>query len=193
MRREGWQVSDKRVCRLYSKEGLANWFQLSNRRRVSMRATRVVEAQSVNHVWACDTMTDQDERGREIIWLAAVDEYSRVCRLLTVDRAESCQPNTTAFANALKEFGPPQFLRIDNNRLWKSNQLRRLLANSHVRIKLTTRGCPWENGFVESFFGKLRNEFTNRVEFTSIEDAREQGRLWWDYYNNDAPMLRLAG
>ena len=191
MRSEGWSVSDKRLYRIYRSDG-CHVEQPIRKRKAAKKPVKKVAASRENEVWACDTTTDHDERGRPLVWLAAIDEFSRHCRVLSVHRNVQGSTLVNEFDMAFRSHALPSRLRCDNNRLWHSSIWRKWLAKSSTSIRFIERGCPWQNGHIESFFGRLRNELLQSTEFTTLNDARTQAAIWLSYYNSERPHGSLG-
>lgn len=143
-------------------------------------------------VWACDITADEDENGRRLEWFAAVDEFTRECVLLDVSRVWHSPQIVASLDAVVKRFRAPATLRTDNNTLWRSATVREWLTGKGIGPRMIRRGSPWENGHIESFFGRLRNELLVRVEFTSVRDAQFQASRWREEYNLVRPHGALG-
>ena len=192
MRNEGWEVSDKKLYRLYRQEGLR--FTKEARKRTSLRreAGTTLVASRPNQIWACDTTNDEDERGRRLVWLAAIDEFTRQCRVLNVHREMSGKVLVEEFSQAFECFGAPSNIRCDNAAVWRASRWRIWLTQSGCQARFIDRGKPWQNGHVESFFGRLKQEVLQSTEFTQLVDARTHAASWLDFYNTERPHSSLG-
>jgi len=190
MQTEGWEASTKKIYRLYSQEGFAKH---RSRRKASawIRSSRSLVATHPNHVWAADLTTDQDTRGKPLLWFAVMDEYTRQCKILEVYRAIGSKQLIKSFNNCLDTQSKPANLRTDNGGVWSLPKWETWTKDQRVLLRKIPMGCPWENGNIESLIGKLREDLIDRTEFTGIKDANFQAQLWMDRYNDVRPHHSL--
>ena len=178
LRREGWNVNPKRVQRVRRQEG----FQVSKRQRklrrvgtstaVRQRATRP------NEVWSWDFVEDQTERGSKLRMLTLIDEYTRQCLAVHVAWSIRAVDVLTVVETAMERYGAPQHLRSDNGPEFIAYAIQDWLKQKQVKAIYIKPGSPWENGHIESFHDKLRDELLNRVVFGSLLEARVVIEQW---------------
>jgi putative transposase len=191
LRREGWPVNAKRIYRLYSKEGLKVRTKLrkkmARRQRVPARAgTRP------NQCWSMDFMSDRLADGRPFRILTMVDQYTRECVALEADRSMSGSKVVEALNRACQAYaGSPESITCDNGSEFAGRVLETWAMERGVRLIFIRPGRPMENGFVESFNGRLRDECLNVEWFRSLEEARQKLAAWRHHYNHQRPHNAL--
>ena len=194
LRQEGWQVNHKRVQRIWRKEAL----QVPRRRKwkksqgSSENSCSVKKAEYMNHVWTYDFVSDQTEEGRRLKFLTVLDEYTR--ESLTIDVARSIKSKDVI--DVLKYLfavrGAPGYLRSDNGSEFIADAIKKWLATECVGTLYIEPGQPWENGYIESFNGRFRDEILNRELFGSVLEAKVIVREWRLEYNNHRPHSSLG-
>lgn len=150
------------------------------------------KAEHPNHVWAIDFQEDALIGGRKVRLLNILDEFTREWLAVVVGARASAQTVMDALTKLFQERGAPQFLRSDNGGEFVADRLADLLARSEVTAFFIKPGSPWQNGFIESFHSRLRDELLNREAFLSVKEAQirlEAHRLW---YNQERPHSALA-
>ena len=164
LRQEGWRVNHKRVERLWRQEGLRVPGKHPQRGRLWLAAGSLVRrrAERPSHVWSYDFVFDRTADGRPVRILAIVDEYTRECLSLDVARRLRSDDVLARLAQLFVERGPPTFLRSDNGPEFTATAVRDWLHRVGVTTLFIEPGSPWENGYLESFNGKLRDECLNR-------------------------------
>jgi putative transposase len=194
LREEGWRVNVKRVHRLWKAEGLQIRRKARKRRRMGTSANACDRRRPryKDHVWSYDFVTDRTERGAQVKLLTVVDEFTREC--LTIQTARSFRGGDVVAA--LDELfairGRPRYIRSDNGPEFACKAVRKWLKASGVGTLFIEPGSPWENGYVESFNGKLRDEclngelFINRMEMQYVVDR------WRLDYNHHRPHSMLG-
>jgi putative transposase len=184
---EGWQVNHKRIHRLWKQEHLQVPRKQHRRRRlpgssenscIRHRATRM------DHVWSYDFLMDRTEDGRQLKLLAVIDEYTRECLALEVLRSFTAQEVVEVLQYLFAVRGRPEHLRSDNGPEFVAQAVHRWLDQAAVKTLFIAKGSPWENGYVESFNGKLRDELLNRELFLSLDEARWVIDRWRLDYNH---------
>lgn len=138
----------------------------------------------MNHVWSYDFLVDRTEDGRQLKLLAVIDEYTRECLAIEVDRSFTAQDVIGILQYLFAVRGTPEFLRSDNGPEFVAQAVRCWLDKAGVATLFIAKGSPWENGYVESFNGKLRDELLNRELFLSLEEARWVIDRWRLDYNH---------
>lgn len=192
LRREGIADNHKRVYRLYRAEGL----QVRQRRRRKQRLARGVEAVAVpqrpNERWSLDFVHDRLASGRSLRLLTVHDDYTRECLWIEVDTSLS-GPRVTRVLDYLTELrGRPSSLLTDNGPEFAGLALERWAHDRQVHHRFITPGKPSQNGYIESFNGKLRDECLNETEFLSVSHARDLLEAFREDYNHQRPHSSLA-
>jgi putative transposase len=191
LRREGWKISAKRVYRLYDEENLK---VRSTERKKIARRQRVPQAQASgpNHCWSADFVSDKLADGRTIRILTVVDQFTRECVALEMDRSMNGPKVVSALNRAIVERGgSPQSITLDNGSEFAGRAMEAWAIQTGVQLCFTRPGRPVENGFIESFNGRLRDECLNVEWFTSLEEAREKLAEWREHYNHQRPHSAL--
>ena len=129
-------------------------------------------AQRMNHVWSYDFVAERTEDGRQLRLLVVIDEYTRECLAIEVGRSFTARDVINVLQYLFAVRGTPEHLRSDNGPEFVAHSVRRWLDQAGVRTLFIAKGSPWENGYVESFNGKLRDELLNRELFLSLAEAR---------------------
>lgn len=145
-----------------------------------------------NHVWSFDFVQAQTHDGRSLRALTLIDEHSRACLALKVARRINSLGVIEALAEAMCPHGIPENIRCDNGPEMVSKALRRWVANIGSQIQYIAPGSPWENGYCESFNGKLRDECLKQEIFYSLKEAQTVMGLWQNTYNHVRPHTSLG-
>lgn len=193
LRQEGWGVNHKRVQRLWRKEGL----QVPYRRRIkkspgsSQNACFVKKAEFMNHVWTYDFIEDRTEDGRKLKFLTVLDEYTRESPAIEVGRSITSKGVIAVLEYLFMVRGVPRFIRSDNGPEFIAEAIKGWLKDKTVGTLYIEPGCPWENGYAESFHGRFRNELLNRELFYSVREAKVLAENWRLEYNHHRPHSGL--
>ena len=193
LRREGWNVNRKRIYRLWRQEGLQVPRKSGKRRRCgnSQNGCTRRRAEHPNHVWTYDFLYDQTADGRRLKLLAVVDEFTRECLALEVQRRMEAQDVLTVLEYLFAVRGAPKYLRSDNGPEFVAGRIRAWLAQHGTGTLFIAPGSPWENAYIESFNSRLRDELLNTEVFGNLREARV---LMEDYrlrYNHHRPHSSL--
>lgn len=193
LRCDGWRVSDTRVYRLWRREGLKVPQKKRKKRRLgtSENGCHRRRAEFKNHVWCWDFAFDYTTNGVTLKWLSIIDEYTRECVALNVDRSVTSEDVINTLARLFSERGVPQCIRSDNGPEFIANSIRHWLTKLKVETLYIQPGSPWENGYAESFHSRLRDEFLAMEEFESLQAARTLTAAWRDDYNHHRPHSSL--
>jgi transposase InsO family protein len=190
LRNEGWKVNRKRVRRLCRLEGLKVFKQ--QRRRISRDKTLLLAATRKNHVWSYDFVFDQTANGRTIKILTVIDLFTRECYAIELDRRITAGAVIKVLDQLFAMHGVPEFLRSDNGPEFVAKQIQQWLKGSGVNTQYIERGAPWQNGHIESFHDKLRDECLNSELFFSLAEARVVVEDWRMEYNTIRPHSSLG-
>ena len=193
LRREGWRASDTRVYRLWRREGLKVPQKKRKKRRLgsSDNSCHRIRAERPNDVWCWDFVFDYTNSGTSLKWLSIVDEYTRECLTLKVDRSITSEDVIDTLAELFAMRGVPRCIRSDNGPEFIAKSLQRWLNRVAVETLFIEPGSPWENGYAESFHSRFRDEFLAIEEFESLSAARRLTTLWQHDYNNHRPHSSL--
>lgn len=194
LRGGGPAVNLKRVHRLWREAGLQVRRKATKRRRAGSgeNSTVRLKAEHPNHVWSYDFVFDTTEDGRAIKLLPIVDDYTRECLALACARSIASTGVTDVLERLIGERGAPQFVRSDNGPEFIAEHVADYLNESNSQARHIDRGAPWQNGYVESFNGKLRDELLGREIFTSLHEAQVLTESWRRHYNERRPHSALG-
>jgi putative transposase len=194
LRAGGWRVNRKRVYRAWRRLGLRVLKTPRKKRRVgsSDNACSRRRAAGRDHVWAWDFIHDRTADGKPLKWLSVVDEYTRECLALEVGRGLTGRRVVEVLGRLFAERGVPAHIRSDNGPEFIARTVRGWLAGRAVEVLYIAPGSPWENGYAESFHGRVRDEFLGTEEFGSLREAAVLGAEWRRAYNHDRPHSSLG-
>lgn len=194
LRQENFQSSDTRVYRLWRREGLKVPQKRRKRRRLGKSENGCVarRAEHKDHVWCWDFVFDYTTRGSVLKCLSIIDEYTRECLALKVDRSITSEDVIDTLAELFAMRGVPKCIRSDNGPEFIANAIQRWLAQLDIEALYIEPGSPWENGYAESFHSRLRDEFLAIEEFESLSAARKLTAAWREDYNQHRPHSSLG-
>lgn len=192
MRREGYCVNAKRVARLRRREGLQVQKRQRRMKRVGLSTAQRHRGQAVNEVWSWDFVQDQTAQGSRFRILTLIDEYSRQCLALHAAWSIRSIDVITVVEKTMQRYGCPQHLRSDNGPEFIAYQLQDWLKTKAIKTLYIKPGAPWENGYIESFHDKLRDECLNRELFGNLLEAQIILKAWRKDYNEFRPHSALA-
>jgi len=187
-------VNHKRIERIWRKEGLKVPQKQPKKRRLWLADGSCIRLrpQYKDHVWSYDFVMARTADGRSLRILAILDEYTRECLALLVDRRITSEGVIDQLFNLFVFRGIPEHIRSDNGSEFTSREIRNWLTHLGVRTLFIEPGSPWENGYIESFNGKMRDELLNREIFTTLTEARVLIKEWRREYNQIRPHSALA-
>jgi len=184
----GWCVNFKRVHRLWKQEYMQVPRRQRKRRRLPGRSADGCvryQATHANHVWSYDFLADRTEDGRQLKLLVVIDEFTRECLALEVGRSFTARGVMLTLQYLFAVRGTPEQIRSDNGPEFIAKEIQRWLKDAEVGTLYIQKASPWENGYVESFNSRLRDELLNRELFLSLPEARYVLDEWRVQYNND--------
>jgi putative transposase len=190
LRREGHNINRKRVYRLYRAEGLAVRRRKRRRLRVS-RAMPPVSLTRPNERWSMDFVHDYLTDGRRLRTLNVIDAYTRECLAIEVDTSLPSARVVRVLDRLVWQYGLPEALRVDNGPEFISTTLDRWAFKHGVKIDFIQPGKPSQNGHVESFNGRFRDECLAQAHFPTLDRARAEIELWRVEYNCERPHSSL--
>ncbi len=194
LRHAGWRVNDKRVERIWRREGLKVPSKQPKRRRLWLNDGSCVRLrpERPNHVWSYDFVQDRTHDERAYRMLNILDEFTKEALMIRVDR----KLNSTDVLDALTDLfilrGPPEFVRSDNGPEFVAKAVRDWIAAVGAQTAFIEPGSPWENGYCESFNGRFRDELLDGEIFYSLQDARIVIEQWRRHYNAVRPHSSLG-
>jgi putative transposase len=193
LRIEGWRVNHKRVERLWRREGLKVPKKQPKRGRLWLNDGSCVRLRPLwkDHVWAYDFVHDRTHDGRPLRMLTLVDEYTRECLAIDVARRMTSEDVLERLTDLFIHRGVPDHIRSDNGAEFTSKAVREWLAKVGVKTLFIEPGSPWENGYIESFNGKLRDELLAREIFYTLLEAKVLVERWRQHYNWIRPHSAL--
>lgn len=193
LRREGWKINRKRVWRLWKMQGLKVPQNTRKKRRLGTSENGIArrKAEHKDHVWAWDFIFDRTEDGRSIKWLSVVDEFTRECLAVEVERSMTAGDVVDVLVELASLRGMPKHVRSDNGPEFIASAIRSWLEKAKVRTLYIEPGSPWENGYAESFHSRLRDELLNVEVFGSVAEAKALAMTWRLEYNHRRPHSSL--
>ncbi|WP_373461816.1 IS3 family transposase [Sphingomonas sp. SORGH_AS_0879] len=191
LRRDGITINRKKTQRLYREEGLTVRRRKGRRRATGSRAPASVLALP-NQRWSLDFVHDQLVTGRRFRVLNIVDDVTRECLRAVVDTSISGRRVVRELADLIAERGRPKMIVSDNGTELTSNAVLAWSGDARIEWHYIAPGKPTQNGFVESFNGRMRDELLNETLFFTIGQARSILARWVDDYNNERPHSSLG-
>jgi putative transposase len=193
LRQEGWQVNHKRVERIWKREGLKVPKKQPKRGRLWLNDGSCIRLRPEykDHVWSYDFMAARTADGRAFRILNIIDEYTRQCLATLVKRRITSGDVVDQLFNLFIFTAIPEHIRSDNGPEFTAKAIRRWLNRLGVKTLFIEPGSPWENGYIESFNGKLRDELLNRETFYTLIEAKVLIELWRKEYNQTRPHSSL--
>ena len=194
LRNAGWQVGKDRVQCIWRREGLKVPAKQRPRGRLWLEDGSCVRLrpERANHVWSYDFVSAMTHDGRTLRVLTLIDEYTRECIALRVARRLNSVEVIDTLADVMLGRGIPEYIRSDNGPEFIAHELQKWLAKVGTRTLYIERGSPWENGYCESFNGKLRDECLNGEIFYSLKEAQVLIEQWRVEYNTQRPHSALG-
>jgi putative transposase len=194
LRTSGWQVGCDRVQRIWRREGLKVPRKHRPRGRLWLNDGSCIRLRPThrNHVWSYDFVEAQTHDGRRIRLLTLIDEFTRECLAIRVARRINSLGVIETLADVMLTKGIPEHIRSDNGAEMTSRIVRNWLVGLGSKPLYIEPGSPWENGYCESFNGKLRDECLNQEIFYSLKEARVVIEQWRKQYNTVRPHSSLG-
>ena len=188
--RSGEIVNHKRIYRLWRLLGLC-LPRKRPRKKTKRRDLIPMLAECPNHVWSYDFMFDTLQNGRRLKILTLEDEFTREGLAIKVDKSIKAKDIICTLADLFSERGAPMYLRSDNGPEFIEKTLKRWLAKNGTDTIHIALGKPWQNGFIESFNPKVRDEFLNMEVFYTLAEAQVKAEIWRLEYNVIRPHSSL--
>ncbi len=190
---DGWQVGHCRVERIWRRLGLKVPRRQPKRGRLWLQNGSCVRLrpEHANHVWSYDFVMDRTHEGKAYRMLTVIDEYSRECLAIRTARRLSSDDVLDTLAELMMVRGVPRYIRSDNGPELTARSVREWIQRVGAQTLFIEPGSPWENGYNESFNGKLRDELLNREIFYSLKEAQVLIEGWRHHYNTIRPHSSL--
>ena len=194
LRQEGWTVNAKRVERIWRREGLKVPHIQPKRGRLWLNDGSCIRLRPTHrgHVWSYDFVADRTHDGKAFRMLTVIDEFSRECLAIHVQRQIRSDDVLAVLAELFARHGPPEHIRSDNGGEFTATAVREWLGRIGVKTLYIEPGSPWENGYCESFNGKLRDELLNGEIFYTLKEAQILIENWRRHYNTVRPHSSLG-
>lgn len=191
---EGWSVGKSRIERLWRREGLKVPKRQPKRRRLWLNDGSCVRhrPERRNHVWSYDFVMDRTRDGKPLKMMTMIDEYSRECLAIDVERGIRSGDVLHRLCELFLKHGTPEYIRSDNGSEFTAKAVRKWLERVGVGTLFIEPGSPWENGYIESFNGKLRDELLNCEIFDTLMEAKILIEQWRQQYNQVRPHSSLG-
>ena len=189
----GYEVNKKLVQRVRREEGLQGSPPPKPRQRRQGLSTGLVqEAAHRNHVWCWDFIADFTQRGGKLRVFNLIDEYTRECHCIHADRCIKAADVLGLLKEAIASNGPPEYIRSDNGPEFIARAIQDWLGENHIKTIYIDPGCPFQNGYAESFNSRFRFECLDRELLYTLSESRVVFAHWRDYYNNVRPHRSLG-
>ena len=194
LKAEHWLVNRKRVQRLWRAERLKVPTQTHKRTRLGdgENACYRRKPEHAHHVWAIDFLMDTTLNGGRLKFLAVIDEHSRSCLSIKVERCMTSMDVVRELERLITLHGPPSFIRCDNGPEFIAQATRQFLVTATIETLFIEPGSPWQNGYCESFNSRFRDELLNLETFVSTLEARVLSETWRREYNEQRPHGALG-
>ena len=194
IRAEGWVVNRKRVERIWREQGLKVPAKQPKRGRLYLNDGSCIRLRPLykNHVWSYDFVSDRLHNGKKIRMLTVIDEYTRKCLAIRVGSSLKADDVLDTLSTLFITEGVPVYIRSDNGSEFTAKITREWIASVGVKTAYIEPGSPWENGYNESFNGKLRDELLNTEIFYTLKEAQILIEQWRRHYNEVRPHSSLG-
>ena len=186
LRAEGWPVNHKRIERLWRQEGLKVPQKQPKRRRLWLNDGSCVRLRPAyrDHVWSYDFIHARTHEGRAFRLLTIIDEYSRESLAIKVARRLTSEDVLDQLTQLFIQRRLPDYIRSDNGGEFTAKTVRKWLDDLGAKTLYIEPGSPWENGYLESFDGKLRDELLNGEIFDTLLEAQVLTERWRRHHNS---------
>lgn len=195
LEKRGWKVNHKRVERLWREGGMQVPRKQQKRPRIDTGGSEnsCVRKRPIrpNHIWSYDFVEDRTERGRKLRMLVVIDEFTRESLAIEIAWSFTARRVVEVLQYLFAVRGAPEHIRSDNGPEFVAQEVTRWLKQAAVQTLFVAKGSPWENGYVESFNSRFRDELLDRELFLGLADARWVVDRWRLDYNHHRPHSAL--
>jgi transposase InsO family protein len=190
----GWIVNDKRVERIWRREGLKVPAKQPKRGRLWLSDGSCIRlrAEKPNHVWSYDFIEDRTHDGRKYRMLNVIDEFTHECLAIRVNRKLKAVDVIDVLSDLFILRGVPEHIRSDNGAEFTAKAVQEWITAVGAKTAYIAPGSPWENGFIESFNARLRDELLDGEIFYSLKEAQVIIESWRRHYNTVRPHGSLG-
>lgn len=194
LRMEGWHANHKRVERIWRREGLKVPAKQPKRRRLWLGDGSCIRLRSErpDHVWSYDIVDDRTSDGRKFRILNIIDEYTRECLAVKIGRQLKAEDVQECLFELFMTRNNPEHIRSDNGAEFTAEAVRGWLNRIDIKTLFIEPASPWENGYIESFNGKMRDELLNGEIFDTLWEAKVLIEGWKKEYNTIRPHSALG-
>jgi len=194
LRRAGWLVNDKRVERIWRREGLKVPARQPKRARLWLNDGSCIRlrAEHRNHVWSYDFVEERTHDDRRFRMLNVIDEFTHECLAIRVARRLRSIDVIDALSDLFILRGVPAHIRSDNGPEFVARAVQEWIAAVGAKTAYITPGSPWENGFIESFNARLRDELLDGEIFYTLREAKIVIESWRRHYNAVRPHASIG-
>lgn len=190
--RAGERISRKKVWRLWQKLGLGLGRKRPKRKKADRHQAELIKAERADHIWTYDFVFDRTIGGRQLKMLTLVDEYTRECLAVETTASITSADVRRVLERICGERGYPAAIRSDNGSEFIGAAVGDWLQARGIKRIFSEPGKPWQNGYIESFNGKLRDELLSRTHFYSLREAKAEIEIWRQEYNTERPHSALG-
>ena len=190
----GWVVNDKRVERIWRREGLKVPTKQPKRGRLWLSDGSCIRlrAERPNHVWSYDFVEDRTHEGRKYRMLNVIDEFTHECLAIRINQKLKAVDVIDLLSDLFILHGIPEHIRSDHGPEFIATAVQEWITTAGAKTAYIEAGSPWENGFIESFNARLRDELLNGEIFYSLNEARIVIESWRRHYNTLRPHESLG-
>lgn len=192
LRREGYKINHKRTERIYKEAGLSLRIR-KRKKQISVKRKALETAKEAKEQWSMDFVWESLWSGRRIKILTIIDKYTRECPYLEVDTSINGRRVVEVLERIRDANSLPKAITVDNGPEFTSKALDERAYRNNIKLNFIRPGKPTENGYIESFNGKLRDECLNENRFMNIREAKEKIEEWRKDYNESGPHSSLNG
>jgi transposase InsO family protein len=190
--KEGWTVSRKQVQRIRRREGLKVRSKPKKIPRRGVSTGLPTQAMHRHHVWTWDFIFDRTDSGGTLKMMTLLDEYSRQSLAILVERQITSPQVLGVLEQTMIQFGVPGYIRSDNGPEFIAAKVQQWLRDNRIKTIYIDPGSPWQNGYIESFHSRFRDECLSREMLLNLREARVVIEDWRQHYNTERPHSRLG-
>jgi len=193
LRQMGFIVNHKKVYRIYRELNLQKTKKTRQKNKIISKSPSLSEANKPNEIWSIDFAFDRIASGKLVKIMPIIDICSRFCIGTTAEFSITGEDVVDVIEKCFEIYGKPKIIRTDRGSEFRSREFEKFLERSRVKHEFINKGSPWENGIIESFIGKLREECLNMHEFSNLEEMKEIIEGYRRFYNFKRPHSGLGG